>query len=82
MVCILSIASAGAAHADNSSAWTQEQVKTLCHARADNSNNSRAFYDRCIKHRMRLVGKAKQPGEAGELNRADKKNAAKNHPRK
>lgn len=56
---------------DNQDVWTEEQLKTICHYRAEKNTNSARHYDRCIQRNEKKIGRAKKPGEASELNKAE-----------
>ena len=71
-LCALFLLGASAAQADNSGAWSEQDVKKLCHYRSASGNNAPASFDRCMKRRTATIGKQKKPGEATELKKANK----------
>jgi hypothetical protein len=80
---IMSItASLPAMAADNSGAWTKEEVEKMCYGKA---NGSTSAFERCLSHNDRKVGNKKKPGEAAALDNIDetfKQKAAERAPKK
>ena len=67
-VLALVLFAASGVYADNRSAWTKDQLQTMCYGRAQGSD---ARYQRCMKDNAHRAGRPKQAGEASELNRID-----------